>query len=407
MPRSADFELHGEPAAPPQFGQTLFFQNALGDDDLRRRPTPRPEDERDLRGHFFRDTTAIVHSYPFRRMKHKTQVFFAPQNDHICTRIEHVMHVSTIAATISRALNLNPDLAWAIGMGHDLGHTPFGHLGEKILSRLRGVEGFRHEIYSLRVVDKLANHGRGLNLTYAVRDGIINHCGEKFEKELGPDHEVKDLSAITRRDRLPSTWEGVAVRMSDKIAYLGRDLEDAMQLGLVRVQDIPAEGRRLLGENNSEIIDNLVNDLIAHSLKTGSIGFSDPVYAAFLEVKDFNYRRIYTSPALQNYHQYFERVLETLYHYLNGVFDRYGADPGAYSQERNTLAARFGDYVTKMEAFYRSEAGRPEDVVFDYIAGMTDDYAIDSVREIMVPKQFSVQFDRLELGLDGPEGSPD
>ncbi|MFW5828510.1 MAG: HD domain-containing protein, partial [Alkalispirochaeta sp.] len=227
----------------------MFFQNQLSSEDLRRRRVPRPEDERDLRGPYFRDTTAIVHSYPFRRMKNKTQVFFAPKNDHICTRIEHVMHVSTIAATISRALNLNPDLAWAIGMGHDLGHTPFGHLGEKILSRLRGLDGFRHEIYSLRVVDKLANHGKGLNLTYAVRDGIINHCGEKFEQELSPDHAVKDLSAITRRDQLPSTWEGVAVRMSDKIAYLGRDLEDAMQLGLVRVEDVPATGRRLLGEN--------------------------------------------------------------------------------------------------------------------------------------------------------------
>ena len=245
-----------------QYGHNLFFQNELSPEELRTRRVPRPEDATDLRGHYFRDTTAVVHSYPFRRMKHKTQVFFAPRNDHICTRIEHVMHVATISATICRALNLDPDLAWAIGMGHDLGHTPFGHLGEKILSRLRGVDGFRHEIYSLRVVDHLTNHGRGLNLTYAVRDGIINHCGEKFEQYLEPDHTVKDLSTITRRDRLPSTWEGVAVRMSDKIAYLGRDLEDAMQLGLVTVDDIPARGRRVLGQNNSRIIDTLVNDLI-------------------------------------------------------------------------------------------------------------------------------------------------
>ncbi len=415
MRPSDEFSLEGEAPASgadgeaatsgAQFGQTLFFQNELSAEELRRRPVPRPEDERDLRGHFFRDTTAIVHSYPFRRMKHKTQVFFAPQNDHICTRIEHVMHVSTIAATICRALNLNPDLAWAIGMGHDLGHTPFGHLGEKILSRLRGVDGFRHEIYSLRVVDKLANHGKGLNLTYAVRDGIINHCGEKFEQELSPDHEVKDLSAITRRDRLPSTWEGVAVRMSDKIAYLGRDLEDAMQLGLVRQEEIPEAGRRLLGINNSEIIDSLVNDLIAHSLRTGVIGFSDDVYHAFLDVKNFNYERIYTSPPLQTYHQYFERILETLYHYLVDMFDRSGTDQRAYDAEGNTLAARFGDYVAKMQAFYESEDGRPEDVVFDYIAGMTDDFAIESVREIMVPKQFSVQFDRLELGLGGAPGA--
>lgn len=386
-----------------QYGHNLFFQNELSPEELRTRPVPRPEDATDLRGHFFRDTTAVVHSYPFRRMKHKTQVFFAPRNDHICTRIEHVMHVATISATICRALNLDPDLAWAIGMGHDLGHTPFGHLGEKILSRLRGVEGFRHEIYSLRVVDHLTNHGRGLNLTYAVRDGIINHCGEKFEQYLEPDHTVKDLSAITRRDRLPSTWEGVAVRMSDKIAYLGRDLEDAIQLGLVTVDDIPERGRRVLGESNSRIIDTLVNDLIRQSLATGRLGFSDDVYEAFLEVKNFNYEEIYTSPALAAYHQYFERILETLYTYLHELFDRYGTDQRAYDSERNTLAARFGDYVCKMRPFYESEAGSPSQVVFDYIAGMTDDYAIDSIQEIMIPSQFSVQFDKLALGIGAGE----
>ncbi len=384
-----------------QYGYNLFFQNELSPEELRARPVPRPEDATDLRGHFFRDTTAIVHSYPFRRMKHKTQVFFAPRNDHICTRIEHVMHVSTIAATISRALNLDPDLAWAIGMGHDLGHTPFGHLGETILARLRGLDGFRHEIYSLRVVDHLTNHGRGLNLTYAVRDGIINHCGEKFEQYLEPDHAVKDLSAITRRDHLPSTWEGVAVRMSDKIAYLGRDLEDAMQLGLVAREDIPATGRRVLGDSNSRIIDTLVIDLIRESLRTGRIGFSDEVYEAYLEVKNFNYERIYNSPALASYHQYFERILDTLYGYLSEIFERYGTDQNAYDTERNKLAARFGDYVVKMRSFYERESGSPSQIVFDYIAGMTDDFAIDSVQEIMIPGQFSVQFDKLELGLGG------
>jgi dGTPase len=384
----------------------LFFQNELSPQTLRRRRVERPDDATDLRGHFFRDTTAVVHSYPFRRMKHKTQVFFAPRNDHICTRIEHVMHVSTIAATLCRALNLDVDLAWAIGMGHDLGHSPFGHVGETILSRLRGVEGFRHEIYSLRVVDHLANHGRGLNLTYAVRDGIINHCGEKFEQFLQPDHAEKDLSAITRRDYLPSTWEGVVVRMSDKIAYLGRDLEDAIQLGLIEPGEIPPAGRRLLGENNSEIIDNLVNDLIRTSLGEGAVGFSDEVYRAFVEVKDFNYRRIYTSPALTGYHQYFERILETLFTYVGELFERYGSETEAYLRENNTLAARFGDYVHKMEAFYSTEESPPEQVVFDYIAGMTDDFAIESVQEIMVPRRFVAQFDHLELGLDrrGPAG---
>ncbi|SIQ25732.1 dGTPase [Alkalispirochaeta americana] len=377
----------------------LFFQNTLGPEELRVRPVPRPGDARDLRGHFFRDTTAIIHCYAFRRMKHKTQVFFAPRNDHICTRIEHVMHVSTIAAGICRALHLDVDLAWAIGMGHDLGHSPFGHLGERILSRLRGGQEFRHEMYSLRVVDHLANHGRGLNLTYAVRDGIINHCGEKFEQQLQPDHQIKDLSAITTRDYFPSTWEGVVVRMADKIAYLGRDLEDAMQLGMVRPEDIPREGQRLLGTSNAEIIDALVNDLIRTSLESGVVGFSDDFYQAFVQVKDFNYRHIYTSPALTGYHQYFERILSTLFAYLRDIFDRHGLDQEGYRREHNTLAVRFGDYLEKMRGFYEQEASAPEQVVFDYLAGMTDDFAIESVQELMMPRQFFSQYDHLELGV--------
>ncbi len=378
-------------------GDNLFFRNRLETGQVRARIEPRPEDERDLRGHYFRDTTAIVHSYPFRRMKHKTQVFFAPKNDHICTRIEHVMHVATIAATICRALGLDVDLAWAIGVGHDLGHTPFGHLGETILARIRGVHGFRHEIYGLRVVDHLANRGRGLNLTYAVRDGIINHCGEKFEQSLTPDFTVKDLSAITRRDRLPSTWEGVVVRMSDKIAYLGRDLEDALQLSLVTIADVPDSAARVLGRTNSDIIDTLVNDVIETSLETGEIGFSDRIYRAFLEMKEFNYARIYTSRALEQYHQHFERILETLYAYLMDLFQRCGNDRGAYEREQNALATRFGDYVAKMEQCYITVDGNLDAAVFDYLAGMTDDFAIDSVNEIMVPRQFNVQFEAMEL----------
>jgi dGTPase len=381
-------------------GDNLFFHNRLDAALLRMRPHPREEDAIDLRGHFFRDTTAIVHSFPFRRLKNKTQVFFAPRNDHICTRIEHVMHVATIAATICRALSLDPDLAWAIGVGHDLGHTPFGHLGEQILDTLHGPAGFRHEIYGLRVVDHLAHHGRGLNLTYAVRDGIINHCGEKFEQALEPDHEVKELSRITRRDQVPSTWEGVVVRMSDKVAYLGRDLEDAMRLGLVRRGDIPKTGARVLGTDNSAIIDTLVNDIIATSLSTGRIGFSDDVYAAFLEVKNFNYERIYMSPALTGYHNSFERILLTIHDYISDLFDRNGIDTDRYATERNTLAVRFGDYVAKMRAFYERDDSGPEQVVFDYIAGMTDQFAIEAVGEIMTPRHFSVQFDQLELGLD-------
>lgn len=376
--------------------ENLFFRNPLEDRQLKGRLRPREEDQRDLRGAYFRDTTAIVHSSPFRRMKHKTQVFFAPKNDHICTRIEHVMHVATIAATICRSLGLDPDLAWAIGLGHDLGHTPFGHLGEKILTKLKGLDGFRHEIYSLRVVDHLANHGRGLNLSYAVRDGIINHCGEKFEQSIEPDLQIKDLSAIKSRDFYPSTWEGAVVRMSDKIAYLGRDLEDAIRLRIVHVGDIPEVGRERLGTTNSEIIDTLVHNVIDVSMKSGRLGFSDEVYQAFLEMKEFNYQHIYASKELASYHSAFERVLTTLYTYLSDLFDQFGFDAERYRNERNSLAVRFGEYALDMRRYYEEVDGSLSEVVFDYIAGMTDDYAIDSVKEIMVPTEFQSQFnDRL------------
>lgn len=351
--------------------------------------------EEDLRGYYFRDTTAIIHSYPFRRLKHKTQVFFAPKNDHICTRIEHVMHVATISATICRALDLDVDLAWAISLGHDLGHTPFGHVGEKIITELvEGENGFVHELYSLRVVDHLINYGRGLNLTYAVRDGIAGHCGEQFEREIQPDFTVKNLEEVTDRTIVPATWEGVVVRTADKIAYLGRDLEDALQLGVIKRHEIPRQIGEQLGASNSEIIDTLVHDVVSHTRTHGIVGFSEAVFDTVLALKEFNYSRIYNSPLLANYHSSFARILKSLFDYLFSLFRKYRFNGPEYKREENLLAVRFGDYVSKMEAFYSREEEREESPVIDYLAGMTDDYAIDSVYEIMVPKQFSFQFDQ-------------
>ena len=372
-------------------GGLMAFVNTLGEDVLTRRMRYREED---IRGPYFRDITAIIHSYPFRRLKHKTQVFFAPKNDHICTRIEHVMHVASIAATICRALDLDADLAWAIGLGHDLGHTPFGHLGEEILSDLSSNSGgFYHEIYSLRVIDSLTNYGRGLNLTYAVRDGIINHCGEQFEQSILPDFHEKDLSAIQRRDQYPASWEGCVVRVSDKIAYLGRDLEDASHLGLVDPESVPAEVVKVLGKNNSEIINTLVLDVIENSQKIGVIGFSDRVFGPLISLRDFNYASIYKNPRLFTYHRNFERILKTLYSYLSELFAVCGEDPSKYREEKNFVAARFGDYLKKMRDFYVNSDGGYGKAVLDYIAGMTDDYAIDCVSEIMIPRLFESQFE--------------
>ncbi|MCF6336181.1 MAG: HD domain-containing protein [Spirochaetales bacterium] len=364
--------------------------NRLNPDDLYRRITPREDDSR---GSFFRDTTAIIHSYPFRRLKHKTQVFFSPKNDHICTRIEHVMHVASIASAICKGLDLDSELAWAIGLGHDLGHTPFGHAGEKIIDALRKNEnGFIHELYSLRIVDYLIQYGRGLNLTYAVRDGIVSHCGEKFEQSIGPDFRGRELRKLKGRTHYPSTWEGAVVRMADKIAYLGRDIEDAIQLRLIKVGDIPEAGSRVVGTTNSMIISNLTDDIIRQSLKTGEIGFSDEIYEALLILRDFNYRNIYYHPILLGHNQYFERILKLLFSYLNEVFDKYGDDLESYSKENNLLAVRFSDYLGKMSDFYTTVDGSFNNLVTDYIAGMTDDYAIECVAQIMMPDQMEFQF---------------
>jgi dGTPase len=372
------------------------FENPMPREALRKRRYPRAEDER---GHYFRDTTAIIHSYPFRRLKHKTQVFFSPKNDHICTRIEHVMHVASVAAAICRGLDLDPDLAWAIGLGHDLGHTPFGHVGEKVMDELKGeYGGFIHELYSLRVVDHLVNYGKGLNLTYAVRDGIVTHCGEKFEQSISPDFSEKELDRLEARDRYPATWEGAVVRMADKIAYLGRDVEDAVQLKIISKEEIPASAARILGTTNSEIISSLVTDVISVSPQIGAIGFSDDVYRAMRELKEFNYQKIYSNPILADYHRYFDRILRTLHSYLREIFGMYGFDPEAYRRERNLLAVRFGDYAAKMQPFYDEFDGSYDNLTFDYIAGMTDDYALECVSEITIPKKMEEQFDQFLLG---------
>ena len=369
----------------------MEFINRVPEAELLKR---RYQREEDVRGHYFRDITALIHSYPFRRLKHKTQVFFAPKNDHICTRIEHVMHVATISATICRAFDLDTNLAWAISLGHDFGHTPFGHVGEKILSEiLSDSGGFSHELYSLYVADNLINYGRGLNLTYAVRDGILNHCGEEFEQSIMPDFTVRDLGAVKSLEYYPCTWEGTVMRMSDKVAYLGRDLEDAISLQLVSVDDLPKKVREILGVTNSEIIDTLVSDIIVTSGNAGAIGFSDSVYEASMLLKDFNYRRIYENPKLATYHAYFRRILNTLFDYLMEIYSKYGADGAGYLAEGNALASRFGDYLQKMDDYYSKVGKAAKKIVTDYVAGMTDDFALECVNEIMVPRRFGIHLD--------------
>lgn len=367
------------------------MKNAFPDSVLTRRTRPQ---EPDLRSEYFRDQTKIIHSLPFRRLKHKTQVFFAPENDHICTRIEHVLHVATIAATVCRGLNsggwsLDPDLAYAIGLGHDLGHAPFGHSGEMALCEKLGARrAFLHELNSYRVVEKVANEGRGLNLTFAVKDGIMCHNGENFEINLlSPSKEVNDLESITDRNHLPSTWEGCIVRMADKMAYLGRDIEDAMTARFISRDDIPEEIARELGETNGEIIGTLVSDLIENSLKEGAIGFSPQRYALLKRLKEFNYENIYFHPRLEGYVIYVRRMISYLYDHFGASLEKYGEDYEAMSRSPEEADRAFAGYLLKLRDFYRGESH--DVILMDYISGMTDSYVLKCVRRLFLPEPLS------------------
>ncbi len=371
------------------------FINHIDENSLTYRISERKSD---IRSAYYRDTTAIIHSSPFRRLKHKTQVFFAPSNDHICTRIEHVLHVASIASAICQGLHLNTDLAWAIGMGHDLGHTPFGHVGESIINELmnkRGLNHFEHELNSLRIVDFLARNGTGLNLTHAVRDGIVSHNGETFLQTIKPDHTLKDFREITtRKNLIPSTWEGVVVRFSDQIAYLGRDFEDACRLSVVKKEDLPPSISKVLGNTNSKIIDTLVQDIISMSTPQTGITFSDEVFRAVVEFKKFNYEHIYLSPILKGYKNYFYRLLSLITTYLYDLFSQYQFDTSLYVSEKNMLSIGFSHYLIDMKMGYEKFDGTYERVIFDYIAGMSDNFALDCADEILKPHHLNDEVER-------------
>lgn len=363
----------------------------------------------DIRGAYYRDTTAIIHSSAFRRLKHKTQVFFAPSNDHICTRMEHVLHVASIASTICRPLGLDNELAWAIGMGHDLGHTPFGHVGERIISKLseeRGIGPFEHEVNSLRVVDFLSSNGKGLNLTYAVRDGIVSHNGEELRKRIHPTYAIKDLSSISsRKGLIPATFEGAVVRFSDTIAYLGRDYEDAKRLGILKGIELPEIVKQRLGESNSKIIDTLVNDLIKGASVENGIGFSDDIFEAVSAFSEFNYKYIYKSEILNGYTRYFTRLINLIVNYLEEIYSSYGLDEKGYLSEKNMLAAGFYNHIGDMYPKYIEKEGSDKRMILDYVAGMTDNFCLDCANEILKPEHLNDEIEMSQTGkwFDAPK----
>jgi dGTPase len=306
-------------------------------------PAQRRAEEADspLRTPFQRDRDRIVHSKAFRRLKHKTQVFIAPEGDHYRTRLTHTLEACGIARTVARALGLNEDLTEAIGLGHDLGHPPFGHSGEDALDtalRERGEEGFRHNVHSLRVVDVLERDGAGLNLTEQVRDGILNHTGSNR----------------------PATLEGRIVKLVDRVAYINHDIDDALRAGVLRPEDLPSEEIELLGPSGSARIDTLVRDIVSHSIPAGDIVQGDEVGSAMLRLRKFMFDRVYLGPAARHEQERVQRTLRGLFdHYMEHPGETPEGEPGAGDTQRVT----------------------------DYLAGMTDRYCIARFTELTVPEE--------------------
>ena len=359
----------------------------------------------DLRTDFERDYTRIIHCTAYRRLKHKTQVFFSPENDHICTRIEHVTHVESISYTVAKYLGLNVELTRAIAIAHDIGHSPFGHEGERILSKilLRDVgEKFWHEKNGLEMVDKIelledADMNRqNLNLTYAVRDGIISHCGEIDENGIRPREECIDLRDYKfPNEYAPYTWEGCVVKVADKISYLGRDIEDAITVGILKghLKELYDLLSLNAGEviNNTVIINNLITDLCENSSYEKGLCFSEKTFNMINEIKKFNYENIYLSERIEPSREYFNVVLNRIYDTLKETF----FDKEKVFEMYPDVVKDFEDWISgywnlKREECYKNSAifdiGNLKDfckAIIYYISGMTDNYAIEMYNKIV------------------------
>ena len=314
-------------------------------DQSKGRPRPEPEREEDVRTCYQRDVDKIVHCKAFRRLMHKTQVFLQPEGDHYRTRLTHTLEVTRIAGTITRAWGLNEDLAEAIAMGHDLGHTPFGHAGEDALSKCLGVP-FHHNEQSLRVVDILERDGQGLNLTYEVRMGILGHTGP----------------------HIPETLEGQVVRRSDQIAYVNHDIDDATRAGILTNDDIPKAISDVLGHTHTQRINTLVCDAIRTSREAGAVCLSPAVDQALKDLRAFMFERVYRNPVAKSEETKAKAMLTKLFEY-------YISHPEALPEDVQPQLSFDG----------------MERTVCDYIAGMTDNYAVDKYTELFIPSGWQVR----------------
>ena len=364
----------------------------------------------DIRSCFERDYTRILHSNAYRRLKHKTQVFYSPENDHICTRIEHVNYVESISYTISNYLGLNTELAKAIAAGHDVGQSPFGHAGEKVLSEIskRDIgQSLWHERNGLYMVDYIElledrnGKKKNLDLTYAVRDGIISHCGEIDENSLYPRTEAIDLEKEYQypNQYSPYTWEGCVVKISDKISYIGRDIEDAIKLGFIS-KDLK-ELEEILGRevNNSIIINTLVRDVCENSSLENGIRLSKESIDLMDTIKDYNYKNIYLSQRMKPSNEFFRIVINQIYETLKATYK------GEESYKEINKLARYcpnlaNGFIGFIENYWnisdRNELKLDNKILYNinnksdylkaiitYISGMTDKFAIDMYNEII------------------------
>ena len=368
--------------------------------------------ENDVRSEFERDYDRIIYCNAYRRLKHKTQVFFLPKNDHICTRIEHVNNVDATSYTIAKALGLNTTLTRAISISHDIGHSPFGHKGEQILNRIcmeNDLEAFWHERNGLNFVDNIElltnvnNEEKNLNLTYAVRDGIISHCGEIDEISLKPRTEFIDLEKdyIKLNQYSPYTWEGCVVKISDKISYLGRDIEDAISMGILdsnlnELYDLLEP--RSANLNNTNIIGDLIADLCLNSSANEGLKFSTATFEKIKRLKQFNYKYIYKHKCMNPSERYFSLVLNEIFNTLNECYD------GMNTLEKLNSIKPFytkviDTFIKWISCYWNIETDRThlknkilydmnnikdyQTAIITYISGMTDSYAIETYNDVV------------------------
>lgn len=363
----------------------------------------------DLRSDFERDYTRIIHCNAYRRLKHKTQVFFSPENDHICTRIEHVMHVESISYTIAKYLGLNTELTKAIATAHDIGHSPFGHEGERILSEISKKEigeSFWHERNGLEYVDKIElledinKNKQNLNLTYAVRDGIISHCGEIDENKLKPREEYIDLKEYTMPNQFaPYTWEGCVVKVADKISYLGRDIEDAITIGILdeNLEELSQILKSKQVINNTIIINHLVQDICRNSSPEKGLCFSEETFNLVKEIKAFNYKNIYLSERIKPGRRYFNLVINEIYNTLKSAYDGKNTIKKFEKMKKvyPTVFEGFEQWLSNYWNLQRNNSFQ-NDIIINvenekdfskaiiyYISGMTDNFAINEYNKII------------------------